>query len=281
MSSKGADVVLVGHGSQRTRAFEIGLLETARRLQARYAGRARVRPGFFEFLEPTVEQSILALAAEGSRRIVVMPYFLFDGKEIKFDIPRELDHIRERAPGVEIVQASSLGVAGAVIEIIAERVAGALDGLCQYPYVAGRLPRRGATGPLGVILVNRGSRRQYDDGARLRELTARAEARLAAPVRPAQAENSEQTIERAADELAALGARRIVVVPYLHHPGKVLFADVIPAIARAGQAHPDCRFALAWTLCVDDRLVDLCVQRIAEADGPSAVSHQPSAVSAG
>ncbi|MCC6626499.1 MAG: hypothetical protein IT340_03740 [Chloroflexi bacterium] len=258
------DIVLVGHGSQRTRAFELGLLETARRLQARYPDGTRVRSGFFEFLTPTVEDAILALVAEGSQRIVVMPYFLFDGKEIRVDIPRELDHLRTRAPGVAIVQAGSLGLHDTLIDLIAERVVAALDGLCQYPLVAGRLPRRGVAGPLGVVLVNRGSRRQYDDGERLRTLAARAEALLGVPVRPAQAENSERTIEVAADELATLGARRIVVVPYLHYPGKVLFADIIPAIGRAGIAHPHSRFVLAWTLCVDDRLIDVCVTRITE-----------------
>jgi sirohydrochlorin cobaltochelatase len=263
--SGSTDIVLVGHGSRRTRAFEFGLLETARRLQARYPAGTRVRPAFFEFLQPTVEQAVAGLAAAGSRRIIVMPYFLFDGKEIQFDIPRELEHVRARFPQVALVQAPSLGVADVLIEIIAERVAGALDGLCQYPYVAGRLPRRGQSGPLGVVLVNRGSRQQYDDGARLRELVDRTAARLGVPVRPAQAENSAQTIEVASAELVAAGARRIVVVPYLHHPGKVLFVNIIPAINRAGQTHPDCRFTLAWTLCVDDRLVDLCAQRIAEA----------------
>ncbi len=258
------DIVLAGHGSQRTRAFERGLLETSRRLQCRYGASARVRPAFFEFLEPTIEQAIRGLAAEGSRRIVVMPYFLFDGREIKEDIPRELDHVRAAVPAVEIVQAPSLGVAETVIDIIAERVAGALDGVCQYPYVARRLPRRGVDGPLGVVLVNRGSRRRYDDGSRLRELVDRTAARLGVPVEPAQAENSAQTIEVAARSLYAAGARRIVVVPYLHHPGKVLFVNVIPAIDRAGAEHPDARFYLAWTLCVDDRLVDLCVQRIGE-----------------
>jgi sirohydrochlorin ferrochelatase len=151
------------------------------------------------------------------------------------------------------------------VEIVAERVAAALDGLSQYPYVAGRLPRRGAGGPLGVVLVNRGSRARYDDGSRLRELVALAAARLDVPVAPAQAENTPRTIEVAARELHAAGARRIVVVPYLHHPGKVLFTNIIPAIDRAGAEHPDTRFYLAWTLCVDDRLVDLCVRRIAEA----------------
>jgi sirohydrochlorin cobaltochelatase len=265
MSSDQIDIVLAGHGSKRTRAFELGLQETARRLQARYSDGSRVRLGFFEFLAPTLEESILALAADGSRRIVVMPYFLFDGKEIKFDIPRELDHIRALTPQTSVVQAPSLGVNDSVIELIAQRVAGALDGVCQYPFVAGQLPRRGTSGALGIILVNRGSRAEYDDGSRLRELVGRTEARLGLPVRPAQAENSDQTIEAAADVLVALGVQRIVVVPYLHHPGKVLFANVIPAIDRAGQAHPTCRFMLAWTLCVDDRLVDLCVQRINEA----------------
>lgn len=265
MTDLTADIVLVGHGSQRTAAFERGLQETGRRLQRRYQAVRRVRIAFFEFLEPTLEQALQGLIDDGSRQIIVMPYFLFDGREVTVDLPHRLADLRQRWPSVAISQAASLGLAEPMISIIAERVEGALIGLCQYPLVAGRLPVRRASGPHGVIVVNRGSRAEYDDGRRLQQLAKLTAERLGAPVEAAQAEYSQQTIEVAARRLVAAGVRQIVVVPYLHHPGKVLFVNILPAIERASQAHPATRFLLAWTLCVDDRLVDLCVARIAAA----------------
>ena len=59
------------------------------------------------------------------------------------------------------------------------------------------------------------------------------------------------------------GCARIVVAPYLHFPGKVLTVNVLQAVNRAAAAHSDRHFYLARTLCVDDRIVDVCLDRIA------------------
>lgn len=258
-------VALLAHGSKRGAATELGMRAIRQRLQERLP-HVPVGLAFFEFLHPTLEELARDLAGRGVARIVVQPYFLFDGKEITLDIPEELERVAAAVPGVTLAQAGSLGVDDRLIDHVARRVEGALRGLCQYKPVAGRLPSARDRGNVGVVLCNRGSRRQYDPGDRLRALCAALAARRGpgALVEPAQAENGgeELTIEAAARRLVAAGATRIVVVPYLHFPGKVLFANIAPAVRRAQVEHPAAKFYLAWTLCANDAAIDICVDRI-------------------
>jgi sirohydrochlorin ferrochelatase len=267
-------VSLLGHGSRRGRCTDEGLREASRRLAERLSGVAVVREAFFEFLEPTLEDSLAYFQNRGLRRVVVMPYFLFDGKEIKRDIPHLLSALRPRFPGLDVTLASNLGVDDRLISLVTERVAGALHGLGQLLPIGGRLPIRGESGPVGVILVNRGSRPQYDNGGRLRELCDRLSQALEdVPVEPAQAERSPiLTIANAAQRLIEARCERIVVVPYLHFPGKVLFVNVIPVVNQLAESYPEARFYLASTLCVDDRLIDICVDRIRQAISPASRS---------
>jgi sirohydrochlorin cobaltochelatase len=258
-------IALLAHGSQRGTATADGMREVQRRLQARLPHRP-VALAFFEFLQPTLAEVVEGFAARQFTRVVVQPYFLFAGREIQVDIPAELDRIRQHVPGVSLHLAGTLELDDRLIAHVAQSVTGALDGHCQCLPVATRLPSRRDRGPVGVIVCKRGSRRQYDSGDRLRELCARLQAHLGGDmlVEPAQAEygDADQTIEAAAGRLVRAGTQRVVVVPYLHFPGKVLAVNIVPATRRAQVAHPEAKFLLAWTLCVNDAAVDICVGRI-------------------
>jgi sirohydrochlorin cobaltochelatase len=260
------DVILLGHGSHQTSATDLGLREIHRRLQARFEGEAKVWLAFFEFLHPTFEETVAEVAASGVRQAVLMPYFLFEGREIKRDIPRELAHFHERYPTLDVTMAGTLGTHPNMIATAADHVHNALSGAGQVLPTAGRLPRRGETGRLGVVLVNRGVRLQYDDGSRLAALCALLRDELGGDtlVEPALAENSPNTVDAAAERLIQQGARRVVVMPYLHFPGKVLITSVMPGIERARAAHPEIKHYLAGTLCVDDRIIAVCEERIRE-----------------
>jgi sirohydrochlorin ferrochelatase len=257
--------VVLGHGSRRGRCAEEGLRNVAARIGERLRGEAIARAAFFEFLHPTLEEALTELAGAGVSEVVVVPYFLFAGKEIRIEIPELLAELTPRFPALRVTLAPDLDVEPRLIDVAAERIEEALRGIGQVWPVGGRLSRVGEGGALGVVLVNRGSRARYDDGARLRELAGLLATRLGnVPVEPAQAENSrELTIESAADRLVGAGCARIVVAPYLHFPGKVLTVNVLQAVNRAAAAHPDRHFYLARTLCVDDRIVDVCLDRIA------------------
>lgn len=261
------DVILLGHGSHRTDATDRGLREIHRRLQALLADEARVALAFFEFLHPTLAETVAELAAAGTRHAVLMPYFLFEGREIQSDIPNELAHLHDLHPTLAVTMAANLGIHPNMIAAAADRVRQALND-------AERPPRGGETERVGVVLVNRGVRRQYDDGSRLNELCRLLRDELAGSlgegtlVAPALAENSPQTVEAAASGLIAQGVQHIVVLPYLHFPGKVLIDSVIPATERARAAHQAVKHELAATLGVDDRIVAVCAERIRAAFAP-------------
>jgi sirohydrochlorin cobaltochelatase len=258
-------VLVLGHGSRRGSATDEGIREIARRIQGRFPHGPVIRPAFFEFLSPSLVEAVREAVAQGATAIAILPYFLFDGKEIKRDIPKELDHLRAEAPGVTIRQLPNLGGDPRLARLVAERVQMALLGTSQYLPAHG-LARRGANGRLGVVLVNRGSRAQWDPGTRLLQLAAMAQAELGGDtlMEVAQAENSDLTIEVAADALVAAGARRVVVVPYLHFIGKVVSQDIVPALERSRAAHADVRFCLAWTLCVNETAIDILAERVRE-----------------
>ncbi len=253
-------VVLLGHGSRRGSATDTGMHQVARRLADRLSGGPSVRLAFFEFLRPRLDEAIRDLAHQGTERIVVLPYFLFDGKEITVDIPLALNVLRDELQGLDIVQAVNLGVDDRVIDLVVERVQGALQGTAQFQPVP---PRRGAGGQLGVVLVNRGSQRRYDGGERLAQLAELLRQRMSPDVliATAQAENSPITVEVAGRGLIGQGVRRLVVAPYLHFPGKVLADNIIPDTLRLRRDYPSVRVHLASTLCVDDRLVDIMRDR--------------------
>jgi sirohydrochlorin cobaltochelatase len=262
----GPAVIVLGHGSRRGRSTDEGIREIARRLQNRFPDGTQIRPAFFEFLSPTLLESAREAVEQGASSVAVLPYFLFDGKEIQREIPNELERVRSGLPAVEFRQLPNLGMDPRLAALVAVRVRAALAGTSQYLPAHG-IVRRGLSGRLGVVLVNRGSRSRWDSGDRLAALGDQVRRELGgdAMVATAQAENSEQTIEAAAATLAERGARRIVVAPYLHFPGKVLAANVVPAMERSRGAHPAIQFALAWTLCVDDVLVDILRDRVMEA----------------
>jgi sirohydrochlorin ferrochelatase len=264
MEAKPHQVVLVlGHGSRRGRSTNDGIREIARRLQGHFPDGPVVRPAFFEFLSPTPAEAVGTAVQEGATAIAVLPYFLFDGKEIQRDIPGELDRLRAKFPGVPITQLPNLGLDPRLATLVADRVQGALLGTSQYLPAHG-LVRRGAGGTLGVVVVNRGSKAQWDPGTRLSQLAALVGTELGAGtlVEIAQAENSTRTIETAAAALVERGARRIVVAPYLHFIGKVLSQNVVPALERSRAKYPGIQFSLAWTLCVNDTAVSILRERV-------------------
>lgn len=256
-------ILVLGHGSRRGSATDNGIREIARRLQERFPEGPPIRPTFFEFLSPSLPQSVEQAVAEGRSEIAVIPYFLFAGKEIKLEIPEQLEHLRQHFPQAAIRQMGHIGVDARMARLAAERVRAALLGASQYLPAHG-LVRRNAAGRLGVVLVNRGSRAQWDPGDDLATMSGMVRDELGGDTLAthAQAENSERTIELACDELAAQGARRIVVVPYLHFVGKVLGVNVTPAVERARQAHPGVQLCLSWAICVNNTTVEILEDRV-------------------
>jgi sirohydrochlorin cobaltochelatase len=61
------------------------------------------------------------LALQGARRIVIMPYFLTMGIHLKEDLPRILDSIAQRHPGIELHCTAPLDGHPGLIDAITDR----------------------------------------------------------------------------------------------------------------------------------------------------------------
>lgn len=87
---------------------------------------------------PLVADGLRAAARMGYARLVVLPFFLFDGVLVK-RIYEAADALAEREPGVEVLKAGYFGAHPLVAEVMIERAAEAVAGraamncsLCKY-----------------------------------------------------------------------------------------------------------------------------------------------------
>jgi len=115
---------------------------------------------------------------------------------------------------------------------------------------------------IGLLVVGHGSRRPEANAV----LVAVAEAvRLRAgvhAVRPAFLELAEPTIGQAFDAVVADGAAHIVVHPYFLYPGNHTTHDIPAALAAAEARHPGVSWTLTDPLDLDERLVDIVLDRV-------------------
>jgi precorrin-8X/cobalt-precorrin-8 methylmutase len=88
--------------------------------------------------KPLVADGLRSASALGFRRLVVLPFFLFDGVLVK-RVYAAAAQLREREPQLEVLDASYLGVHPFVADVLAERAREAIEGraamncsLCKY-----------------------------------------------------------------------------------------------------------------------------------------------------
>ncbi len=120
-------ILLIGHGSAHAEvktAF-CALAELVRNL----GDGQLVEVAFLSHGEPDIADGIDRCVAQGARRVVLCPYFLFAGSHVRSDLPAAMAANRRRHPQVDLLLAEPLGVHGKLAEVVCERVAQALSGL--------------------------------------------------------------------------------------------------------------------------------------------------------
>lgn len=120
---EGAAVILLGHGSRAAGAADT-LAGVAGRLAEKLG--CPVAPASLQFNRPTLEESCHRFYAEGFRRIIVAPYFLFQGNHMKLDIPEEIDRIAAALPAADLLLTRPLGSDDRLVEVMQSRVSEAI-----------------------------------------------------------------------------------------------------------------------------------------------------------
>ena len=110
-------LLLFAHGARDPRWAD-PFKAVAARLQARRPG-VPLQLAYLEFMAPDIAGAAAALAAVGCTQVEVLPLFLGAGGHVRNDVPRLLDTLRERHPGVTFRLHPAIGEHELVVDAIA------------------------------------------------------------------------------------------------------------------------------------------------------------------
>ena len=113
-------LLIVCHGSP-SRVANDGFIALVARIAARLAMN-HVLPAFFALVRPNIPDQIAELASRGVNRILLMPYFLFQGQHVGVDIPNILAQCHEWFPDVSMEMLPTLENDPAVETVVVERL---------------------------------------------------------------------------------------------------------------------------------------------------------------
>lgn len=240
-------LLLVGHGS-RDPAGVAGFTELVTRVAARAAPVA-VAGGFIELSAPPLRDAVAELAARGERDAAAVPVVLSAAGHAKGDIPAALAREAQRS-GLRFAYGRPLGPHPHLLALAEARIG----------EVLGDAERPAAT----VVLVGRGSTDPDANAEHAKLARLLWEGRGFAGVEPAFISLAEPGVAAALHRGAQLGAQLLTVVPYFLFNG-VLPARVTKEARSWAGSHPALDVRYAGVLGVAERLVDLVLERYAEA----------------
>ncbi|MFF9606868.1 sirohydrochlorin chelatase [Streptomyces sp. NPDC014684] len=243
-------LLIAGHGT-RDEAGAEAFRDFVRELGRRHP-ELPVAGGFIELSPPPLGEAVTELVERGVRRFAAVPLMLVSAGHAKGDIPAALNREKERHPGISYTYGRPLGPHPALLDVLRRRLEEALAGTsAERSDVTVLLVGRGSTDPDANAEVHKAARLLWEGRGYAGVETAFVS--LAAPDVPG-----------GLDRCARLGARRIVVLPYF------LFTGILPDRVRRqteewGAAHPELEVRSADVIGPEPELLDLVMERYAEA----------------
>ncbi len=243
-------ILLVGHGSPHA-AGNAEYMQFAETLETRLG--VTVQPCFLELAEPSIMDGIRLCAEAGAEHIAVLPLFLGPAGHQKNDVPAILAHARQTYPNLTLRYGTPIGAHYCLVRILAQR---ASEALASRP--ASIPPHETA-----LLLAVRGSS-DPDSNAEVYKLARMlSEGRDYLTVEVAFQKVALPTITQGITRCVRLGARRIVVLPYLLFTGFV--RHDIEQQARAAQGdYPTVEIVVGEHLFPHPELIEAVAQRYQE-----------------
>ena len=113
-------IILFAHGARDPEwALPFGIIQ--KQLQAARPD-TRIELAFQDFMTPTLEQAVARSAAQGAKRMVLVPLFMAQGGHLKQDLPRMVGKIREQHPQLELQLMPAIGDAPEILQAISDWV---------------------------------------------------------------------------------------------------------------------------------------------------------------
>jgi sirohydrochlorin cobaltochelatase len=82
----------------------------------------QVAVAFLELMTPSLEAAVAQSAAQGAKRVVLVPLFMAQGGHLKQDLPLLVGKIREQHPQLELQVLPAIGDAPEILQAIADWV---------------------------------------------------------------------------------------------------------------------------------------------------------------
>lgn len=264
-------VLLVGHGSRIQEGNE-ELLQFTSLLAARKP-ELHFETCFIELAAPSIAGGIAKCVEGGARQIYIVPIILFAAGHSKLDIPVAIDEAKLKYPWVEFVYGRPLGVQERAVDILLDRIreAEALKSSVEQGNETGEaglslqepLPSAVEDKDTIVLLMGRGgsdpdANSDFYKLSRLlweRSSYQSVESCFIAMAKPSLTDGLERCL--------TLGARKIIVVPYLLFTGVLMkqFADIV---LRFAAEHPEIEIGIGRQLGTHPLLVEMLTERIEE-----------------
>jgi sirohydrochlorin cobaltochelatase len=249
-------VLLVGHGSREPSGNE-EFLRFVEQVRKAVTG-AVTEVCFVESAEPNIPTGLDACVRMGAQEVVVLPVMLFAAGHVKVEIPSEIDRARARHPEIRFRYGRPFGLHPKMLQIL-ERRLGELE-------VA--LP--GEPDETAILLVGRGSSDPDANGDLCKLTRLLWEGRRFGWVESCFIGITKPDFAEGVRRCVALGARRLLVLPYLLFSG-VLIQRIRVRLQELQCLYPDITMGLARYLEGHPNLVAVLLERYEEARSGTAV----------
>jgi len=113
-------IIVLGHGSKAPQA-----LETLKKYGEMVKTKSRceiVEIASLQFNRPNLPEAIQKAVSLGAGKIVIVPFFLYNGIHMQEDIPEVIACEKANNPGVEFVLANHLGADHRLVDIVLDRI---------------------------------------------------------------------------------------------------------------------------------------------------------------
>jgi sirohydrochlorin ferrochelatase len=112
-------VIILAHGSRNIQAREsfVNMVSVVNKRSQR-----PVVPAFYSLGSPNLEKAVGDLAFEKYSKIIIFPYFLFDGNHVQKDIPSLVSKLRVKHPDIDFQILGSLEHEPMMMEIVLQRI---------------------------------------------------------------------------------------------------------------------------------------------------------------
>ncbi len=117
-------LITLAHGSRDSRS--VATIKALTEQVACMRPDLRIETAFLDLAEPSFEQAVARLAAEGHREIVVVPLLLSEAYHAKFDVPAVIAAAEAHHPGVRIGLTGVLGLEPSMFHVLDRRLREAL-----------------------------------------------------------------------------------------------------------------------------------------------------------